>query len=97
MKWDAKALLRSGIADIFLIAEPTTKSLPIANVSVKSASGKANITTNLRPSSKYVIHVKDKENTGQSDFTYTIGVTTTMPPGEISTVSVTYSNYPLFC
>ena len=79
VSWDARALEQGNVTNILLVADPISDSLSPSGTWAKSATGKASITDNLKPSTTYVIHIKD---TGVGRFAYTLGEITTLPLGE---------------
>ena len=81
VSWDGKEFLKIGVGRIRVIADPSRESTPIADVVVNVTASKVSITTNLMPSTRYLIYVEEYPTAIKS---YEIHYVTTLKRGSMS-------------
>ena len=62
ISWNGEEYLRNGVHQIRLVAYPSETPLPVAIALVNSSDSKGSITTNLVPSTRYMIYIVEDSN-----------------------------------
>ena len=80
ISWNGKEFLKNGVNQIRLVADPSEQSLPIADFLVNTSNSKGSVTTNVRPSTRYLIYIEEISN---SNKLHAIHYVTTKKGGEL--------------